>query len=237
MFFAGYLGGQTGQKVSLGKKNNLGEQLAFLSVKHNCYVGDLFRALLSAKNSGKSTCDELSINHRGKIQKENIFLITKNSGEVIMQFRVLEESLLDKDIRFESWMQTDKIRKQVAKQNMTHRSTTIGSLRVGMKKVNLDASVLEIPASTLVHTRFGADAVVVNVLIGDSSGKIKVCLWNKASETVAVGDIIAIKNASVSSFRGEKQLRIGRAGIINVLERRTTKSEQTRDVSKKVIYT
>ncbi len=217
------------------KKNNLGEQLAFLSVKHNCYVGDLFRALLSAKNSGKSTCDELSINHRGKIKKENIFLITKNS-EVIMQFRVLEESLIDKDIRFESWMQTDKIRKQVAKQNMTHRSTAIGSLRVGMKKVNLDASVLEIPASTLVHTRFGADAVVVNVLIGDSSGKIKVCLWNKAPETVAVGDIIAIKNASVSSFRGEKQLRIGRTGIINVLEHRATKREQT-NVSKKVIYT
>ena len=218
------------------KKNTLGDQLAFLSVKYSCYVAELFQALLSARNSGKASCAGLSIEYRGTMGKEAIFLITKNNA-VIVQFRVAEERLLEKDIRFESWMQTDKVRKQVAKKNTAHQSSLIEGLRIGMKKVNLEAKVLETPEPTVVHTHFGANARVVNALIGDSSGKIKLCLWNELANTVTVGDTIQIKNASVAAFRGERQLRIGKSGALNVLQNSAAKIEQNKGISKNVICT
>ena len=154
-----------------------------------------------------------------------------------MQFRVAEERLLEKDIRFENWMQTDKVRKQVAKKNTAHQSSLIEGLRIGMKKVNLEAKVLETPEPTVVHTHFGANARVVNALIGDSSGKIKLCLWNELANTVTVGDTIQIKNASVAAFRGERQLRIGKSGALNVLQNSAAKIEQNKGISKNVICT
>jgi hypothetical protein len=206
------------------KKNTLGEQLAFLSVNYSVYVAELFHALVSARNCGKVTCSELSIEYRGTIKKEAIFLITKDTS-VIMQFRVAEENLLEKDIRFENWMKTDRVRKQIAKKNTTHQSNLIEGLRIGMKKVNLEAKVLETPEPTVVHTHFGANARVVNALIGDSSGKIKLCLWNELSNTVTVGDTIQIKNATVADFRGERQLRIGKTATLNVIQNTAIKTE------------
>jgi replication factor A1 len=219
------------------KKNTLGEQLAFLSVNYSVYVAELFQALVSARDSGKATCAELLIEYRGTIKKEAIFLITKNNA-VIVQFRVAEERLLEKNIHFENWMQTDKIRKQVAKKNTAHQSSLIEGLRIGMKKVNLEANVLETPEPAVVHTHFGANAKVVNAVIGDSSGKIKLCLWNELANTVTVGDTIQIKNATVAAFRGERQLRIGKSGTLNVIQNSAAaKIEQKKGISKNVIYT
>lgn len=205
------------------KKNILGEQLAFISVKYSVYVAELFHALGKAKNSGKAKCAELAIEYRGAIKKEDIFLITKDTT-VVMQFRVPEEHLMEKNIRFENWMQTDKVRKQVAKKNTAQMSSLIEGLRIGMKKVNLEAKVLETPEPAVVHTHFGANAMVVNAVIGDTSGKIKLCLWNELANMVTVGDTIQIKNATVAAFRGERQLRIGKAGTLNVVQNTIAKA-------------
>jgi len=45
-------------------------------------------------------------------------------------------------------------------------------------------------------------------------------LWNQQIDTVSVGDTIQIENARVVTFRGERQLRIGRGGQLSVIERR-----------------
>ena len=91
----------------------------------------------------------------------------------------------------------------------------IKDLRNGMKKVNLKATVLEIARPMLVFTRFGNYASVANALITDETGTIKLCLWNEQIDYVSVGDTVQIENAHVSTFRGERQLRIGRKGMLS----------------------
>jgi len=197
------------------KKSAIIEQLAFLSVKHSVYLSGLFQALVSAKETRKSMCENLSVEYRGSVNKEAILLIKKDN-KVLVQFRVTEELLSKTDIHFEKWMETDKVRKQIAKQKRTTLSTLIRDLRTGMKKVNVEAEVLETQKPSLVHTQFGNSALVANALIADETGKITLCLWGEHVTSVAVGDTIQIKNASVSAFRGERQLRLGKSGTLSV---------------------
>ncbi len=199
------------------KKSSLGEHLALLSVKYNIYPTEVFQALTAARKKEKSTCGNLTVEYRGEVKGQAIFLIKKDNSAVA-QFRVAEEFLLRKDNPFESWMNTDKIRKKIAKQNNQSNYTTIQNLRAGMKRINLKAQVLEIPKPAQVHTQFGNTVMVANALVGDDSDKIKLCLWESQINTIALGDSIEVKNAQVCVFRGERQLRLGKNGTINVLK-------------------
>jgi len=99
-------------------------------------------------------------------------------------------------------MDTDKIRRQMNKQNTSPKqSTLVQDLRHGMKKVNIEAKVLETPTPSTVQTRYGNSAKVTNAWIADETGKIKLCLWNEQVDFVTVGDTVQIKNASVSTFK------------------------------------
>ena len=196
------------------KKPSISEHLASLSVQYGVYPSELFKALTIARESGKTNCEDLTVEYRGSVDDEAIFLIKQN-GNVVVQFRVEEETLRQKDLIFKDWMDNDKIRKQIAKQNPAEPVTTqIKDLRHGMKKVNLEAKVLETPPPRMVHTQFGNNALLTNAIIADETGKIKLCLWDEQVNSVAVGDVIQITNASVSTFKGEKQLRLGKNGVV-----------------------
>lgn len=208
------------------KKTTIGEQLASLSVKYNVYPTELFNSLVAAKENGKSKCGDLSVEYRGSIHAEAIFLIKKENN-VVVQFRVEEELLTRKDIRFEHWMDTDKIRKQIAKQNPAEpTSTLIKDLRIGMKKVNLDAQVLEVPKPQMVHTQFGNSALLTNAWIEDQTGKIKLSLWDQQVNAIVAGDSIQIKNATVAAFKGEPQLRLGKNATITVNQENPANAEK-----------
>lgn len=208
------------------KRTPIIEQLAFLSVKHGVYLAELFQALVSARETGKSVCMELTVEYRGSINDEASFLITKHNN-VVTQFHVAEEFLSKKNICFENWMDTDKIRKQMSRPNRTpHLAVLVQDLRHGMKRVTVEAEVLESPKSSLIHT-YGTSVMVTNAWIGDETGKIKLCLWNEQANSVVEGGTIQIKNAAVSTFKGERLLRLGRTGIINVLQNRGAQIKTT----------
>lgn len=199
------------------KKSTLGEHLALVSVKYNVYPAEVVQALIVAKANGKATCGELSVEYRGKVKDETIFLI-KKEDDVVAQFKVDEEFLSrSNDTSFENYMTTDKIRKKIAKQNTDTVFSMISDLRSGMKRINLKAKVLEIPKPAQVHTQFGNTAMVVNALIGDETGTVKLCLWEGQINSIALSDDIEIRNAQVCLFRGEKQLRLGKNGGLTVL--------------------
>ena len=202
------------------KKPTIIENLAFISVKHRVYLGELYKALVSARIARESSCTSLTVQYRGSVDKEAIFLITEY-GKIVVQFRAPEEFLQRKNICFESWMNTDIVRKQLSRQDCgSHLCIMVQDLRHGMKRVNVEAEVLERPEATSVRTRHGNSAIVTNVWIADETGKVKLCLWNEQAISFAEGDIIQVKNASVSTFRGERQLRLGRTGTINVVQNR-----------------
>jgi replication factor A1 len=162
----------------------------------------------------KSRCNKLSILCRGKTKKRYMFLIKKGS-QVIAQFPIDEEFLLNKNNHLENFTQTDKIRKYLARKTRKTTAYYIKDLQPGMSQVNLKVKILEIEESKQVVTRHGNLAKVAKVLIADDTGTIKLCLWNRQIASVSTGDTVQIENAQVSKFRGEKLMNLGKKGILN----------------------
>jgi replication factor A1 len=195
-------------------KPSIGEYLAFLSVKYEVDPEKFLYTLRTAEEHKKSRCDKLSIQFRGKIKNKLIFLIMKDS-EVIAQFPMDEEFLLNKSNQLRNFIETDKIRRYLSKKNRTATANSIKDLRIGMSHINLKAKILEVAAPKHVVTRYGNNASVAKALIADATGTIKLCLWNGQIGSVSVGDTIQIENAQASMFRGERFLSLGKKGTLN----------------------
>ncbi|HVP16551.1 MAG TPA: hypothetical protein VMT42_04220 [candidate division Zixibacteria bacterium] len=191
-----------------------GEYLAFLSVKYEVDPDVLFNALVTAGEKKKSKCGNLSVERRGETQDKVVFLILKDS-QVVAQFPIFKAFLFERENPVRKFMKTDMIRRHLVKKNRAAHSLPIRDLRTGMSQINLKAKVLEIPASKLVFTRFGNYASVANALIADETGTIKLCLWNEQISSISIGDTIQLENARASTYRGERQLNIGKNGTLN----------------------
>ena len=198
-------------------KTSPGEYLAFLSTKYEVDADSLFHALISAEENRKSKCGNLSIECRGKQRNKIILLITKDS-KVVAQFPVSREFLLEQNNPIKDAQKADVLCRHLMKKDREPHSLQIKDLRIGMKKVSLKAEVIEIAKPMLVFTRFGNYATVTNALIADKTGQIKLCLWNEQIDSISIGETIQIENASISTFRGERQLRIGKKGILHRVE-------------------
>lgn len=189
-------------------------QLAFFSVKHSIFLAELFQALVYAREKGKTNCQDLIITYRGSTEYA-FFMITKGSA-IVCQFKIPEALLNRTDLNFEKWMNTNKVRNQMKRQNMTQLTKQVQDLRYGMKNVNLEVQVIQTVPSK-VYTQYGKTALLTNVLIGDATGQVQLCLWNEQGNWVSEGDKIQIKNASVSVYKGKRQIRIRKNSRITVL--------------------
>ncbi len=118
-------------------KPSIGEYLAFLSIKYEVNPEKFLHALRSAQGH-KSNCGNLSIQCRGKIKTKLIFLVMRDS-EVIAQFRMEREFLLNKSNHLKNFMETDRIRRYLARKARTAIANSIKDLRKGMRHVNLKA--------------------------------------------------------------------------------------------------
>ena len=199
------------------RKKSAGEYLACLSARYEVDPDALFCALLSAGENRESRCGNLSIECRGKTKGKIIFLITEDS-EVVAQFPVSERFLLQQGNPIRNFMETERVRKHIAKKNRSAASRSIRDLRAGMNNISLKAKVLEVTQPKHVVTRYGNLASLAKALIADETGKIKLCLWNEQIDSVAAGDTVQIENARTSTFRGERQLSLGKKGTLNNIE-------------------
>ena len=200
---------------NLRQKPSIGEYLAFLSVKYNVNPEKFLYALRSAKEHKKSRCDKLSIQCRGKTKNKFIFLI-KRESEIVAQFRITEEFLFNEGNHLRNFIDTDKIRRYLAKKARTATVNFIKDLRTGMRHVNLKAKILEVAEPKRVFTRYGNHASVAKASITDETGTIKLCLWNDQIASVSAGDTVQIENARVFAFRGERQMSLEKTGTLNV---------------------
>jgi replication factor A1 len=191
------------------------EYLALLTVKYEVDADKFFDALVSAGKNRKSKCGNLSIECRIKQNRNVILLITQHS-KVVAQFKIPEEFLSKKKNPIKEARNTYLENRYAIKKGGKPQSFQIKDLRVGMKKVNLKAKVVEVSKPKYVVTKFGNHASVANALVSDGTGKIKLCLWNDQIDSVAVGDTIQIENARVSAFRNERQMRVGKNGVLRV---------------------
>jgi len=201
-------------KKKVKRKKSSGEYLAFISAKYEVDPDTFFCALLSAGENRKSKCGNLSIECRGKIRDKIIFLITENS-QVVAQLSVPQTFLTKEGNPLRNFMGTDMIRKHEAKKIRSPLSCSIQDLRAGMNHVNLKAKVLEVTQPKQVFTRYGNYASLAKAVIADGTGKIKLCLWNDQIDAVSAGATVQIENARTSTFKGERQLSLGKTGTVS----------------------
>jgi len=193
------------------------EYLAMISMKYEINSDDFFDSFVEAWKHQESTCKSLLIECRKKTRDNAVFLIT-NGFRVVAQFpiskRILEETSSPKMFA-RTWVSRRTIPEII---KIEH--PRIEDLKSGMNRINLEARILEIPRPRNVITRFGNFATVTNAKVTDETGIIQLPLWNNQIDTVSVGDTIQVENARVVTFRGERQLRVGRGGQLSVIEKR-----------------
>ena len=187
--------------------------LAVMAVKYKIDSNKFFNCIVEAWNKGESVCNQLKVRCRKRMRDSAVFIFTAGY-EVLAQFPISNGILKGKN-ELENYMDTVCFKAPSVEESANLK---IRDLHVGMKKVSLKAMVLEVPERNMVYTRFGAEAYVANVLIGDETGRIRIALWNLQIDKVSEGDIVMIENCRVASFRGERQLRIGKHGKITVVK-------------------
>jgi replication factor A1 len=191
------------------------EYLALLTVKYDVDADKFFDALVSARKNRKAKCGKLSIEYRTKQNRNITFLITQQS-QVVAQFKIPEELLSKQKNPIKEAKNTYLNNRHPPEKNGEPHLLQIKDLRVGMKKVKLKAKVIEVSKPKYVVTKFGNHATVANATLSDTTGKIKLCLWNDQIGTVVAGDTIQIENARISAYRNEPQMRIGKNGVLHV---------------------
>jgi len=192
------------------------EYLARISVKHEIDSGKFFSSFLDAFQHDEAACGELSIECRVKTRDHAIFLIT-NTHKVVAQFPI-PVHILAKTNPLKEFTYRGSFMRNLAQEAKSNHYQ-IKDLRVGMKRININARVLEVSQPRLVATRFGLYANVTNVLVTDETGAIQLPLWNKQTDEISVGDLIQVENANVIAFRGVRQLKVGRSGKVTVVKK------------------
>jgi hypothetical protein len=207
-------GRHPGEHYSYSDKRVI-EYLARISVKFGIDSDEFFGCLVDARENEKSECEGLTIKCRDKTNDHCTFLLTRSDGWIAQL--PLAEHFFMKANPMKKFADAMLLKAQ-SKVNSKSARLKIEELSVGRKNVIVKARVLRIPEPTAVFTRFGNNAIVSNVLIADETDNIKLNLWNNRIKSVSVGDIVEIENGEVASFRGEKQLRIGRRGEMNIVK-------------------
>ena len=193
------------------------EYLALISMKYGIDSNDFFDSFVEAWGRQESTCESLSIKCRKKTRDYAVFLITKGF-KVVAQFPI-PKHILEETNPLKEFAPTRASRRTIP-ERIKIEHLRIGDLKSGMNRINIKARVIEIPKPKSVFTRFGNFATVTNAKVTDETGIIQLPLWNKQIDTVSVGDLIRVENARVVTFRGERQLRVGRGGQLSVIEKK-----------------
>jgi replication factor A1 len=93
----------------------------------------------------------------------------------------------------------------------------IKDLRNGMKRVKVEASVVEKGETRQVKSRYKDETYsVADAVIADETGSIKLTLWNEQIDQLEVGNKITVENGYVTAFKGEIQLNVGKFGTLVV---------------------
>jgi len=93
----------------------------------------------------------------------------------------------------------------------------ISEIKPRQAKIEAEGKIIE-KDEPREFNKFGNSGRVCNATLEDSSGKIKLTLWNDEIDKVKVGDKVKITNGYCNEFQDEKQLTAGRFGKLEVVK-------------------
>ncbi len=94
----------------------------------------------------------------------------------------------------------------------------IKDLRDGMRNVDTEGEIIDVSSPREVSLRTGGQAKVADAILKDESGTIKLSLWDNQIEQVTKGGKVRVTNGYINTFRGERQLNVGRYGKLEIVE-------------------
>ncbi|WP_455368032.1 hypothetical protein [[Eubacterium] cellulosolvens] len=186
------------------------EYLTRLASIYDINSYELLDSFVEAEKRKIATCGPLKITRREKAQDYGIFLVT-NDSKVVAQLR-LENKV------WENVNQAKELCSLIVKDHqhfrkIPKRQSSIKDLRQGMKNVNLRVTVTNKSEIVNKNSRYDGKALQLCIaIVADSSGSIRLPLWNNQINTISIGDKIDIKNASVKRFQGLLQIVPARKG-------------------------
>ena len=97
--------------------------------------------------------------------------------------------------------------------------TTISQLRSGMTRLDtIEGTIESIGEPRTVNLRTGGQAQVVDAILKDDSGQIKLTLWDAQIKMVKTGSKVTVENGYINNFKGENSLNVGKYGKLNIIE-------------------
>lgn len=94
---------------------------------------------------------------------------------------------------------------------------SIRELKEGMENVHVIVRVLEAYQPKVVQTR-GGPRTLSEAIVGDESGRVKLTLWGNKAGSVEEGQVLDIRGAWTTAYRGNVQLNVGRRSVIKELK-------------------
>ena len=104
----------------------------------------------------------------------------------------------------------------------------IKDLQARQTNVDVEGEVVEM-SDVREFNKFGKAGKVANAVVKDTTGKVKLSLWNEQIEKIKVGDKVKVTKGYVGEFQGELQLTTGKFGTLEVI---SADSNQTVPVKK-----
>src|SRR5438445_13069453 len=96
---------------------------------------------------------------------------------------------------------------------------TINKLRSGMTRLDtVEGTIESISEPRTVNLKAGGQAQVVDAILKDETGQIKLTLWDAQIKMVKAGSKVTVENGYINSFKGENSLNVGKYGKLNVVE-------------------
>ncbi len=99
---------------------------------------------------------------------------------------------------------------------MSESITKIINLKPGMENINTAVRVLEVLGTRTIDTKAGT-RTLGEYIVGDDTGRVKLVVWGLKASSLASGDVVEIRNAWVTVFKGEVQLNAGKNSSIEKL--------------------
>ena len=82
----------------------------------------------------------------------------------------------------------------------------------------IEGTIDSISEPRAVNLKTGGQAQVVDAILKDSTGQIKLTLWDAQIKMVKSGSKVRIENGYITNFKGENALNVGKYGKLTVIE-------------------
>lgn len=92
----------------------------------------------------------------------------------------------------------------------------VSEIKAGQGKIDVEVEVVSMEPEKQFD-KYGKVLRMVNSIVKDDSGEIKMTFWNDDIARVAVGKKLKISNGYASEYKGELSLTAGKFGKFEVL--------------------